>query len=59
MDEAQDTFADIRPYRDDEVPAVISRLQQDPGLANALAAWKLGPLHRWLPGLTRWLVGRW
>lgn len=59
MDEAKDTFADIRPYRDDEVPAVISRLQQDPGLANALAAWKLGPLHRWLPGLTRWLVGRW
>ena len=31
-----DPFADIRPYRDDEVPAVLARLLRDP---RALAPW--------------------
>lgn len=59
VDEGNDPFADIRPYRDVEVVTVLGRLQQEGGLANALAAWKLAPLHRLMPWLARWLVGRW
>src|SRR5210317_815491 len=54
-----DPFADIRPYSDDEVPAVIARLRNDPELADALARLKLKGLNRWLPGLARFAVRRW
>ena len=54
-----DPFADIRPYSDDEVPAVVARLRNDPELADALARLKLKGLNRWLPGLARFAVRRW
>jgi len=54
-----DPFAEIRPYRDDEVPGVIERLRKDPGFSDALARLRLEWLHSLLPGAARWLVGRW
>ena len=51
-----DPFADIRPYRDAEVPEVLARLLRDPELLNSLAAMRLQGLARVLPGLARWLV---
>lgn len=58
-DAANDPFADIRPYRDEEVVATLDRLQREPGLANALAAWKLASFYRWAPALARWVVQCW
>jgi 1-acyl-sn-glycerol-3-phosphate acyltransferase len=52
-----DPFADIRPYRDAEVAAVLARLQRDPELLGALASLRLGWLTRWAPGLGRALAG--
>jgi len=51
-----DPFADIRPYRDEEVPEVLSRLLHDPQLLGALAKLRLGFLARMAPGLCRPLV---
>jgi 1-acyl-sn-glycerol-3-phosphate acyltransferase len=51
-------FDDIRPYRDDEVPAVIAELRKDPDLPRAMARFRLPSLSRWMPvlanTLTRW-----
>lgn len=51
-----DPFADIRPYRDDEVSEVLARLLRDPELLSAIARLRLGPVARVLPGLWRPLV---
>ena len=51
-----DPFADIRPYRDDEVTDVLSRLLGDPELIDSLAKLRLQRLFGVLPGLARWLV---
>jgi hypothetical protein len=51
-----DPFADIRPYRDDEVPAVLSRLLNDPELLNAIARLRVGPAARLVPAMWRPLV---
>ncbi|GAB3274006.1 1-acyl-sn-glycerol-3-phosphate acyltransferase [Parahaliea aestuarii] len=51
-----DPFADIRPYRDEEVPAVLARLTHDPELLDALASLRLGWLARLAPALCRPLV---
>lgn len=51
-----DPFSDIRPYRDDEVTAVLARLLQDPELLGALASLRLGFLARVAPALSRALV---
>ena len=59
MNEATDPFADIRPYRDDEVARVLQGLRGEPGLINTLAEWKLGPLYRFAPTLARALVKIW
>ena len=59
MNEATDPFADIRPYRDDEVARVLQGLRGEPGLINTLAEWKLGPLFRVAPTLARALVKIW
>lgn len=39
-------FADIRPYNDAEVPAVLEDLLADNELLSAIASLKLGPWHR-------------
>ena len=43
-----DRFADIRPYRDEEVPAAIERLIQDDEFIGAIAKYRFGSLMSWL-----------
>ncbi len=57
-------FADIRPYHDDEVPAAIDRLIDDPELLSAIARFRfprLTPLFGWLirPLIRHALHRRW
>ena len=51
-----DPFADIRPYRDEEVSAVLARLLKDPEFLGALASFRLGKLASLAPALVRPLV---
>ena len=53
-----DPYADIRPYRDDEVAPVLERLLGDPEFLDAIAALRLGRLARLFPALLRPLVRR-
>jgi hypothetical protein len=53
-----DPFADIRPYRDEEVAGVLARLLDDRELLDTLAGFRLGRLARLAPALGRLLV-RW
>ena len=46
----------MKPYADDEVPLVKSRLLQDAEFLNFIASYQLPWLHAALPGLTRGLV---
>lgn len=59
MDIDEDPYADIRPYRDDEVAVVIRRLLKDQGFFAAIAAWRMGSLYQWLPGIATLLARRW
>lgn len=54
-----DPYADIRPFRDDEVAAVLARVAGSPELAGALARLRLPRLERFWPALARGLVSRW
>ena len=51
-----DPYADIRPYRDDEVAPVLGRLLGDPEFLDAIAALRLGRVARLVPALVRPLV---
>jgi hypothetical protein len=51
-----DPFADIRPYRDDEVRAVLGRLLVDREFLATIARLRLPCMNSLLPGLSRWLV---
>ncbi len=51
-----DPFADIRPYRDDEVAGVLERLTHDPEFIGTVARFRLGRLAALFPGLARMLV---
>jgi hypothetical protein len=51
-----DPFADIRPYRDDEVAAVLARLLNNPEFLGAMASLRLGRLASIAPSLMRPLV---
>ncbi len=51
-----DPFADIRPYHDNEVEAVIHRLLGDAEFVATLAQIRLPGLHRFAPWLARPLV---
>jgi len=53
-----DPFADIRPYRDEEVAGVLARLLDDRELLDTMAGFRLGRLARLAPALGRMLV-RW
>jgi len=53
-----DPFADIRPYRDEEVAGVLARLLDDRELLDTLAGFRLGMLARLAPALARLLVRR-
>ncbi|WP_431686010.1 1-acyl-sn-glycerol-3-phosphate acyltransferase [Hahella sp. NBU794] len=52
------TFDDIRPYRDDEVPQVISRLRHDEQLVRAIEHYKFPRLSKYCRSLTSFLVRR-
>ena len=47
-----DSFEDIRPYRDEEVPAVLSRLVEDPNALRGVAGFVAPWCYRLAPGLT-------
>lgn len=49
-------FEDIRPYRDDEVVAVIERLINEKGLLTAIALFKIPRLYRLFPSLSLFIV---
>lgn len=51
-----DPFAEIRPYRDDEVAAVLSRLLDNKEFLSALATYRLGRLASLMPTATRTVV---
>lgn len=48
-----DPFADIRPYRDEEVPAVLTRLLHDKEFLTSLARLRLGSIALLCPPLWR------
>ena len=51
-----DPFADIRPYRDEEVAAVVTRLLSNAEFLDTLATYRLGRLGSIMPRLVRPLV---
>ncbi len=53
-----DPFAEIRPYRDEEVAEVLARLLADREFLATMAEFRLGWLARLVPGLARSLVRR-
>ena len=53
-----DDFDAIRPYRDDEVPAVVARLIEDPDFCHAAALFFLPRLTAGFPALGHVLAGR-
>lgn len=50
-------FDAIRPYTDEEVPAVLQRLTRDNELLGILGSHHFPRLSRWFPGLVRKTVG--
>ncbi len=51
-----DPFADIRPYRDEEVPQVLQRLLRSPEFLGAIATLRFKTAARLAPALVRFLV---
>lgn len=51
-----DPFAEIRPYRDEEVTGVLDRLLHDPEFLDALAKLRVGNLANALPPVWRYLA---
>jgi len=51
-----DLFAEIRPYRDDELTAVVQRLLHSREFLDVIARWRFGALARLLPWLLRPVV---
>jgi len=49
-------FDDIRPYHDSEVRAVVDRLVDELGLAQAMGKFRYPGFYRWLPGPVTRLV---
>ena len=56
--EASNEFDGIRPYRDEEVPAVIARLLQDTDFLDFLGRYDSPRLARLAPGLVRFVARR-
>ena len=52
------TYDDIRPYRDDEVPQVLSRLSGNREFIDTLLSIKYPKMARWMPWLVRPIIGR-
>ena len=58
MSQEVSDFEDIRPYRDDEITAVVARLVDDREFIDTLARMKFTRLAQWLPWLLRPLIRR-
>ena len=56
--EEVDEFNDIRPYNDREVPAVLSRLMDDPELADTLLSMKYPRMAKFLAWAMRPMIRR-
>lgn len=52
----QDPFKNIRPYNDDEVPAVVENLLSNKELMYALGKFRFPRLSHIFPGLISWIV---
>ncbi|BCE03476.1 1-acyl-sn-glycerol-3-phosphate acyltransferase [Marinicellulosiphila megalodicopiae] len=50
-------FDDIRPYNDQEVREVLSKLVHDSEMQNAVAKFKFPKLHTMMPALAKWIIG--
>ncbi len=55
---SDDEFAEIRPYRDEEVRSVLARLLADEEFLQAVVAYRFPRLARIAPGLLRALTAR-
>lgn len=51
-------FDDIRPYRDDEVPGVLTRLSENREFIDTLLSIKYPKIFRWAPWLLRPVISR-
>ena len=51
-----DPFAEIRPYNDEEVAGVLSRLLNNPEFLQSLAVYRLGRIASFMPALVRPIV---
>ncbi len=51
-------FESIRPYRDDEVTAVLRRLARDRAMLRDVARFIAPALSRWAMPVARWQIGR-
>ena len=51
-----DPYADIRPYRDEEVAAVLARLLKNREFLDTLAKYRLGRVASLVPGMVRPIV---
>jgi len=49
-------FDDIRPFRDNEAPAIVKKLVNEPALQNSIASYVIPKLYRLMPSLSRILV---
>jgi hypothetical protein len=52
-----DPFADIRPYRDQELAAVLQNLLHSTEFLDVVCQWKFGAFARLFPGLCRFFLG--
>ena len=51
-------FDDIRPYRDDEVPGVLTRLSENREFIDTLLSIKYPKIFRWVPWLMRPIISQ-
>lgn len=56
-DTTNDPWADIRPYTDQEVSAVLKHLSHDSELLDALTRFRLPRMAKWAPPIARALAG--
>lgn len=49
-------YSDIRPYRDNEVVEVLSRLVNDKEFQTSIAAYVLPLMYKIVPSITRWVI---
>ncbi|MDG2460504.1 MAG: 1-acyl-sn-glycerol-3-phosphate acyltransferase [Luminiphilus sp.] len=57
--QAEDPYAEIRPYSNAEAPAVLRRLARDPELVATIASWRLAGLSSWWPALAHVAIRCW